>query len=119
MRKSRAGSEFDFTDLDGGLGVGEVREISDDLRENRAEGSLKGVDGIEVEMADGEIGGGSIGHHAGKALVDGGFTKSGADELMDERDVFFAVVSDVEVISRLIGIEDADFDHGGLVGEGG
>lgn len=104
--------EFDFADLDGGLGVGEVREIGDDLREDGAEVLLEGFDGIEVEVTDGEIGSGRVGHHAGDTVVDVGFAKSGADELMDERNVFFAVVGNVEVIAGLIGIHDGDFDHG-------
>ena len=94
-------------------------EVADDLRETRAEGFLKGFEGIEVEMADGEVRRGSIGHHAGNAVVDRGLAESGADQLVDQGDMFFAIVSDVEIISRLIGIEDTDFDHGGLAGDEG
>ena len=123
FRRLRAArSELHFADLDGGLRVGEMRKVGNDLRKNGAETLLKGFEGVEVEMADGEVGRGSIGHHAGNAMVDRGLAKSGADELVDERDVFFAIVSDVEMISRLIGIEDANLDHGaswGAKGENG
>ena len=95
--------KLDFADLDDRLRVGEMVEVSDDLGEDRAEALLKRVDGIEVEMTDGEIRRGRVGHHAGKTVVDGGFTKGRAYELMDERNVLFAVVGDVEMIAGFVG----------------
>jgi hypothetical protein len=111
--------ELDLADLDEGLCVGEMGEVGDDLGKAGAKGLLKRFEGIEIEVTNGEIGSGCTGHHAGKTLVDGGFAKSGAYELVDERDVLLAIVSDVEMISRLIGIKDTDFDHGGLAGDEG
>ena len=103
--------KLNLADLDDRLSVGEVVEVSDDLREDGSETLLKRVDGIEVEMADGEIRRGRVGHHTGETMVDGGFTKSGADELMDKRDVLFAVVGDVEVVAGFVGVHDGNFDH--------
>ena len=103
--------EFDFADLDGGLGVGEVGDVGDELGNVRTERFLERFERVEVEVADGEIRRGCVWHHAGEALIDGGLTESGANELVDERNVFFAVVGHIEVIAGMIGIHDADFDH--------
>jgi hypothetical protein len=88
-----------------------MREVGHDLGKAGAKGLLKRFEGIEIEVTDGEIGSGCTGHHAGKTLVDGGFAKSGANELVDERDVLLAVVGQVEVIAGLVGIHDGNFDH--------
>ena len=63
-------------------------------------------------MADGEKRRRSIGHHAGKAFIDSGLAERRADELVDERNVFLAVVSAIEMIPGLIGVHHRDFDHG-------
>ena len=104
--------KLNLTNLNEWLSVGEVVKVRDDLRENRTEGFLEGVDGVEVKMADGEIRSRCVGHQARQALVDRGFTQRGADELMHERDMFLAIVGDVEVIVGFVGIKDGDFDHG-------
>ena len=96
--------KLNLTDLNERLRVGEVVQVRDDLRENRTEGFLEGVDGVEVKMADGEIGSRCVGHQARQAVIDRGFAQSGADELMHQRDMFLAIIGDVKVIVGFVGI---------------
>ena len=48
--------DFDFTDLDGGLDVRVIGNVSDNLCRVWAKRRLKGIHGFEIEMAHGKKG---------------------------------------------------------------
>lgn len=94
------------------LGIREIRQVGHDLGQIGSEVPPRRRERIEVEVADGEIGSGCVGHHAGEALIDRGLEKIRADESVNKRHVFLDVIVDVEMIAGLIGVHDAEFDHG-------
>jgi RHS repeat-associated protein len=85
-----------FADLDFGAGVGVVGDVGHDVGGGGGEAAGELLDGVEVEVADGDVGGGGAGGHAGDAFVHLP-AEDGRDLLGDHGHVLGGVVVGVEL----------------------
>jgi len=93
------------------VSVGEIGDVGEKLWDMSGERVHEGCHGVEIKMADGEVGRGGVRCGARKTFIDGDIEESRADESSRQGHVLGAVVVDVEVGSFLIGIHHRNFDH--------
>src|ERR1019366_3194072 len=102
---------FHFADLNDGLDVGVVGNVCQDCLCMGPERSLECVDGIERQMANGDIRHGSTRRSASQALFDGNALESWPYLLTGHGDVLLQVVSHVKFCAFAVWVKYADLDH--------
>ena len=108
---ARPALQPDFTNLNGGLGVGVVGDVGKDRLRVRSEGGLKGIGRVEIEMTHSDICRGRPRRTAGDAFFDRHAFAGGGKLLLNHRHVPGEIIFHVELAARGVGIEYAHLDH--------
>src|SRR5262249_16848799 len=105
-------TDNDFADLDHRAYVGIVCNVGHDLLGVRPEAGLERLNRVTKDVAHSHIGCGSSGCSARKSFVDGVILAGIAHARLHERHVLVAIILVVEACALLVGVHNADLDHG-------
>jgi len=100
-----------FTDLNGGLGVGVVGDIGKDRLRVRSECGLKGIGRVEIEMTHSDIGRWRPRRAAGDPFFDRHALAGRPELLLHHRHVPREIILHVELAARGVGIKYTHLDH--------
>jgi len=103
--------QFDAADLNRRLDVRVIRNIAHNLRRVRGERLLKVSDRMEEEVSQGKIRGRRARRHPTDSFIHFNLDQRGAEKLLDQGNVFCAVVRHIEMRILLLGIHHAHFNH--------
>jgi hypothetical protein len=102
---------FDAADLNRGLDIRVIWNIGHNLRCVRHEHFLECAYRFEEEVPQREIRGRRTRHHPGDSFINFNLYQRGAKELLQQGNVFCAVIRHIEARFLLTGIHHAHFNH--------